>query len=139
MKPTWLLALLTTPALAQINAGTLAPTMDKPFAVTKVAKFDLPWRIAFLPDGRMLVTEKAGKVFLVTQQGDKTEVTGVPAVQFGGQNGLLGIYLAPTYATDHGVYLTYNEPGEDPAPRAWHWRMRPSMPAAPRQHSHRCR
>ena len=116
MKRTWLLALLaTTPALAQINAGTIAPTADKPFTVTKVTTLNTPWRIAFLPDGRMLVTEKAGKVFLVTQQGAKTEVAGVPAVQFGGQNGLLGIYAAPTFDKDRGVYLTYSEPGEDPA------------------------
>ncbi len=50
MKRTWLLTLLmATPALAQINAGNLAPTEDKPFALTKVAEFNLPWRIAFLP------------------------------------------------------------------------------------------
>jgi aldose sugar dehydrogenase len=116
MKRTWLLALLATPAaLAQINAGAIAPIADKPFTVTKVAQFSSPWRIAFLPDGRMLVTEKPGKVFLATQQGAKTEVTGVPPVQFGGQNGLLGIYVAPTFASDRGVYLTYSEPGEDPA------------------------
>lgn len=113
MKRTWLLALLATPALAQMNAGGLAPTTDKPFTTTKVAEFNLPWRIAFLPDGRMLVTEKGGKVFLATQQGQKTEVSGVPAVQFGGQNGLLGIYLSPTFDKDSGVYLTYSEPGED--------------------------
>jgi len=113
MKRTWLLALLATPALAQINAGSLAPASDKPFTVNKVAEFNLPWRIAFLPDGRMLITEKGGKVFLATQQGQKTEVSGVPAVQFGGQNGLLGIYLSPTYASDRGVYLTYSEPGEE--------------------------
>jgi glucose/arabinose dehydrogenase len=106
--------LLAAPALAQINAGEQAPTADKPFTVTKVAEFDLPWRMAFLPDGRMLITEKGGKVFLATQAGAKTEVSGVPAVQFGGQNGLLGVYLTPTYAKDHGVYLTYSEPGEDP-------------------------
>lgn len=116
MKRIWLLALAaTTPALAQINAGSIAPTTEKPFTVTKVATLNTPWRIAFLPDGRMLVTEKAGKVFLVTQEGAKTEVGGVPAVQFGGQNGLLGIFVAPTFAQDGGVYLTYNEPGEDPA------------------------
>lgn len=110
-----LLALLvTTPAMAQINAGSLAPTADKPFTVTKVAQFNLPWRMAFLPDARMLITEKGGKVFLATPDGMKTEVAGVPAVQFGGQNGLLGIYTSPTYATDRGVYLTYSEPGTDP-------------------------
>jgi len=115
MKRTWLLALVTaTPALAQINAGGLAPTPDQPFSVTKVAEFAQPWRMAFLPNGDILVTEKAGKVFLATQKGEKTEVTGVPPVQFGGQNGLLGIYLAPNYGKDKGVYLTYAEPGEDP-------------------------
>lgn len=116
MKRTWMLALLTaTPALAQINAGSLAPTAEKPFTVTKVAEFNLPWRMAFLPDSRMILTEKGGKVFLVTPQGVKTEVSGVPAVQFGGQNGLLGIYTAPTHAKDRGIYLTYSEPGQDPA------------------------
>jgi glucose/arabinose dehydrogenase len=79
-----------------------------------VAEFNLPWRIAFLPDGRMLVTEKGGKVFLATQQGQKTPVSGVPAVQFGGQNGLLGIYASPTFDKDRGVYITYSEPGDDP-------------------------
>jgi aldose sugar dehydrogenase len=116
MKRTWLLALfMATPALAQMNAGGLAPTEDKPFAVTKVAEFNLPWRMAFLPDGRILLTEKGGKVFIATQQGAKTEVSGVPPVQFGGQNGLLGIYLSPTYAKDKAIYLTYSEPGEDAA------------------------
>ena len=116
MKRIWLLAMLaTTPAFAQINAGALTPTAEKPFALTKMAEFNLPWRIAFLPDGRMLITEKGGKLFLATQTGEKTEVSGVPAVQFGGQNGLLGIYAAPNFAKNKGVYLTYSEPGEDPA------------------------
>jgi len=116
MKRTWLLALLTTaPALAQTNAGAIPPTTDLPFTSTKVAEFAQPWRMAFLADGRMLITEKAGKLFLATPEGAKTEVSGVPKVQFGGQNGLLGIYLSPTYAKDRGVYLTYAEPGEDPA------------------------
>ncbi len=116
MKRTLLIALLAaSPALAQINAGAQAPITDLPFVVTKVADFDFPWRMAFLPDGRMLITEKGGKLFIAKASGEKMEVTGVPAVQFGGQNGLLGVYLAPTYAKDHQIYLTYSEPGEDPA------------------------
>jgi aldose sugar dehydrogenase len=115
MNRTWLLTLMmATPALAQMNAGALAPTADKPFAVAKVADFNLPWRLAFLPDGRMLITEKGGKLFLTVPAGEKTEVSGVPPVQFGGQNGLLGVYRSPTYAKDHDIYLTYAEPGEDP-------------------------
>ena len=107
-----LTAVLATPATAQINAAELEPEANLPFTMTEVATFNLPWRIAFLPDGRMLVTEKPGALWLVTQQGEKTEVANVPAVEFGGQNGMLGVYLSPTYATDQNVYLTYSEPGE---------------------------
>ena len=47
---------------AQQNAGSLSPEASLPFTMTKVAEFNRPWRIAFLPDGRMLVTEKVGPV-----------------------------------------------------------------------------
>ena len=110
-----LLSLLigAAPAMAQINAGTLPPTPSPPFKLTKVAQFDQPWRIAFLPDGRMLVTEKPGKLFIATETGRKLEVAGVPAVHYQGQNGLLGVYLAPSYASDGAIYLTYSEPGPE--------------------------
>jgi glucose/arabinose dehydrogenase len=108
-----MLTLASASAMAQVNASaTVTPTKDLPFTLTQVATFDRPTRIAFLPDSRMLVTEKPGKVFLVTPQGEKTPVANVPAVAFGGQNGLLGVFLSPKYATDHNVYLTYSEPGE---------------------------
>lgn len=106
-----LLIAAAAPGAAQINAGGLAPTADKPFKLERVASFDTPWRLAFLPDGRMLVTEKPGKLWLVTRAGAKTEVGGVPPVLHQGQGGLLGIYAAPGFAVDHGVYLTYSEPG----------------------------
>jgi aldose sugar dehydrogenase len=97
---------------AQVNAGTQAPEGSLPFTMTQVATFRLPWRIAFLPDGRMLITEKVGPVWLVTQEGAKTPVTNVPEAAYQGQNGMLGVFLSPRYATDHFVYLTYSEPGE---------------------------
>jgi glucose/arabinose dehydrogenase len=80
--------------------------------MTQVATFNLPWRIAFLPDGRMLITEKVGPIWVVTQQGARTPVKNVPAVLAQGQGGMLGVYLSPHYATDHNVYLTYSEPGD---------------------------
>ncbi|HEY4090990.1 MAG TPA: PQQ-dependent sugar dehydrogenase [Luteibacter sp.] len=107
-----LAALLTSAAHAQTNAGDQKSDSDLPFNITQVATFDLPWRIAFLPDSRMLITEKVGRLQLVTPQGAKTEVQGVPASDFEGQNGMLGVFLSPHYATDHNVYLTYNEPGD---------------------------
>ncbi len=104
--------LVATAAHAQFNAGTQTPAASLPFTMTTVATFNLPWRIAFLPDGRMLITEKVGPLWLVTQQGEKTPVTNVPAVLSQGQGGMLGVYASPNYATDHNVYLTYSEPGE---------------------------
>ena len=106
------LVLLPAGAAAQINAGGQRPDPNLPFTMTQVATFDLPWRIAFLPDGRMLITEKAGALWLVTQAGAKTPVANVPAVLAQNQGGLLGVFLSPHYATDHHVYLTYSEPGD---------------------------
>src|SRR5712671_3256514 len=108
-----LLTLVPATVRAQVNAGELKPEADLPFAMTKVAELKLPWRIAFLPDGRMLITEKVGPVWLVTQQGEKTPVDNVPAALWQGQGGMLGVFLSPKYATDHSVYLTYAEPGEE--------------------------
>ena len=109
-----LLALASPPAHAQVNAGAQKPEPALPFTMTQVADFKLPWRIAFLPDGRMLVTEKVGPVWLVTPQGAKTPIDNVPAVLYQGQGGMLGVFVSPKYATDHSVYLTYAEPGDEP-------------------------
>jgi len=112
VRASLLLTFVSAAAQAQFNAGTQAPAASLPFTMTSVATFNLPWRIAFLPDGRMLITEKVGPLWLVTQQGEKTPVTNVPAVLSQGQGGMLGVYASPNYATDHNVYLTYSEPGE---------------------------
>ena len=77
-----------------------------------MSTFELPWRIAFLPDGRMLITEKVGPVWLVSQKGDKIAVSGTPAVYWNGQNGMMGVFLSPNFATDQRIYLTYAEPGD---------------------------
>jgi glucose/arabinose dehydrogenase len=103
---------LASPLQAQINAGEQQPDPNVPFTMTQVTTLRLPWRIAFLPDGRMLITEKVGGMQLVTQQGDKIPVANVPPVLWKGQGGQLGVFLSPHYAKDHSVYLTYSEPGE---------------------------
>ena len=99
-------------ASAQVNAGEQKSDPNLPFTVTQITTLNLPWKIAFLPDGRMLITEKVGGMQLVTQQGAKTPVANVPAVLWKGQGGMLGVYLSPHYAKDHYVYLTYSEPGD---------------------------
>jgi glucose/arabinose dehydrogenase len=106
-------ALHTGAAAHSINAGDRADTPVRPFMSEAIAEFDRPWAVAFLPDGRMVITEKYGKIFLVNQAGQKTEVGNVPAVAADGQNGLLDIAVAPDFATDYRIYLTYTEPGEE--------------------------
>jgi len=106
------LAMASSGAWAQVNAGEQKSDPNLPFTVTQVTTLNLPWKIAFLPDGRMLITEKVGGMQLVTQQGTKTPVANVPAVLWKGQGGMLGVYLSPHYARDHYVYLTYSEPGD---------------------------
>ncbi|MDB5665719.1 PQQ-dependent sugar dehydrogenase [Cypionkella sp.] len=98
-----------------VNAGALAASTTRPFQSQTVAEFDTPWALAFLPDGRMLVTEKPGALYLVTDSGEKTEVSGVPAVAAPGQNGLLDVAIAPDFAESNYVYLTYVEPDPDGA------------------------
>jgi glucose/arabinose dehydrogenase len=104
--------LMSVSAWAQVNIGQQKPESSLPFTMTTVATFELPWRIAFLPDGRMLVTEKVGPLWLVTPQGQKTPVNNTPPVYWEGQNGMHGVFLSPHYATDQTVYLTYSEPGD---------------------------
>jgi aldose sugar dehydrogenase len=98
--------------LGQVNMGTQQSDTNLPFNMTTVSTFTYPWRMAFLPDGRMLVTEKVGPVWLVTPEGQKTILSGTPPVYWSGQSGMLGVYVSPKYATDQSVYLTYSEPGD---------------------------
>src|SRR5580658_7447933 len=107
-----LLTLASVAAWAQVNMGEQKPEASLPFTMTTVSTFELPWRIAFLPDGRMLITEKVGPVWLVSQKGDKIPVANTPPVYWQGQNGMLGVFLSPHYATDQSIYLTYVEPGD---------------------------
>lgn len=94
-----------------IIAGANAQT-DLPFDVHPVTSFDEPWAMTFLPDGRMLVTEKKGALYIVTQEGQKTRgIAGVPDVDYGGQGGLGDVALHPDYANNHVIYLSYAEGG----------------------------
>src|ERR1700678_4304683 len=111
-KAALLFTLASVAAWAQVNIGEQKPEPSLPFSMTTVANFELPWRIAFLPDGRMLVTEKIGPLWLVSQQGQKIPVGNTPPVYWQGQSGMMGVFLSPHYATDQSIYLTYAEPGD---------------------------
>jgi glucose/arabinose dehydrogenase len=94
-----------SPAAAQTfpsGAGTIA--------VETVARgLDHPWGLAFLPDGRMLVTERPGRVRIVTREGKlSVPLTGVPKVVAGGQAGLLDIALDRDFANSKALYLCFS-------------------------------
>ena len=73
-----------------------------------------PWSLAFLPDGRMLVTERPGRLRYVEKNGRlSAPINGVPSVFATGQGGLLDVVLSPTFATDQMIYLSYAEAADD--------------------------
>lgn len=68
-----------------------------------------PWALAFLPDGRKLITERPGRLRIVDGD-EKTEVTGLPRINARGQGGLLDVSLHPDYENNGWIYLTYSKP-----------------------------
>lgn len=70
-----------------------------------------PWGIVSLPDGKLLVTEKAGQMRIVTAAGTVSNaITGLPAVNAGGQGGLLGLCIDPSFTSNRLVYWVFSEP-----------------------------
>lgn len=101
------------PAFAEQTRAPAVKT-ETALAVDELASgFDHPWALAFLPDGRMLVTEKpTGVLSVVTPGGAKTKIAGLPPVDGRDQGGLLDVELSPGYAQDGIIYWTYYEPRE---------------------------
>ena len=84
----------------------------RPFAVTPVADLDAPWAMTFLPDGRMLVTEKTGALLLLSADGKQRRTLATIPVDSAGQGGLMDVVLAPGFATDRQVYFSYSTAGD---------------------------
>lgn len=128
MKTRSLLAAGVAALLAACNGGTAAPSQDQergpasaaetaqaahPFSVERVAEFSEPWAMAFLPDGRLLVTEKAGSLKLYdVARGTTGEIRGVPEVAYAGQGGFGDIALHPQFEDNQRVYISYAESGD---------------------------
>ncbi|MFL5031410.1 MAG: PQQ-dependent sugar dehydrogenase, partial [Xanthobacteraceae bacterium] len=99
---------LACPATAQTfraSAGNLQ-------VETVTSGLSNPWGLAFLPDGRMLVTERPGRLSLLSSNFQKTEVSGVPKVVASGQGGLLEVAPHPRFAENGFVYLSYAGGGD---------------------------
>lgn len=87
---------------------------EQPFKVEEIASFMEPWAMVFLPDGKILVTEKRGKLLVVTQEGMVSRaVEDVPDVAYRGQGGLGDVILHPDYQNNQLIYLSYAESGEN--------------------------
>lgn len=103
----------------QSMAAGAAPRSPTPASTAGVVRVETvarglesPWGLAFLPDGRMLVTERPGRLRLVSADGVlSAPLDGVPAVYARGQGGLLDVEVDPDFARNALVYLTYAEPG----------------------------
>jgi glucose/arabinose dehydrogenase len=106
--------LLMLSACGSSNRSAAQPTASsgQSFAISEVATFDSPWALAFLPGSNVaIVTEKPGHIWLVdAKTGQKQAVSGAPQVVYGGQGGLLDVVVAPQFAGNGQVYLTYSEP-----------------------------
>ncbi|MEO6365264.1 MAG: PQQ-dependent sugar dehydrogenase, partial [Luteimonas sp.] len=108
-------------ATAQTAAGTPSTAASeapansggKPFVTTEVADFKEPWAMTFLPDSRLLVTEKTGALKLLDVGSGKIgNVSGVPSVDYGGQGGLGDVVLHPQFTSNGMVYISYAEAGD---------------------------
>jgi glucose/arabinose dehydrogenase len=95
---------------APAQSGSAA---NGPFTVEVLADLDEPWALEFLPDGRLLVTEKRGTLALLAADGSEAfEIDGVPRVSYGGQGGFGDVVLHPAFAENRLVYLSYAEAGD---------------------------
>jgi glucose/arabinose dehydrogenase len=104
------LALISLPAAAQTIT-----TQEHAFRIVRVAEgLEHPWGLAFLPDGRMLVTERPGRLRVVGRDGklDPQAISGLPQITVHGQGGLMDVALHPRFAENNLVYLSYAARGE---------------------------
>ena len=105
---------LHTLLLAAALSGSLAlPVLAQPRAEVVARGLAHPWALAFLPDGRLLVTERAGRLRLIGADGRVLQtVAGLPPVDAGGQCGLLDLAVDPRFAENGRLYWTYAEASE---------------------------
>jgi len=109
-----LLPLAVLVAAAQPAQSQTFKSSAGPLKVVTVARgLSHPWALAFLPNGKMLVTERAGRLLVVTRNGGiGAPVRGLPRVAASGQGGLLDIAVDPGFATNRTIFFSYAEPGE---------------------------
>lgn len=115
--PGFRISLLATLMMGGASLPTMAQTVESsagPLSATVVAEgLDHPWALGFLPDGRMLVTERSGQLRVIANGVVGAPIAGTPRVYAEGQGGLLDLALAPDFASSGQIYLSFAEPAED--------------------------
>ncbi|KQT46085.1 hypothetical protein ASG47_14215 [Devosia sp. Leaf420] len=110
------LPLVTLSLMLSVASNAQAQTVDSSAgsltATVVVDGLEHPWGLAFLPDGRFLVTERSGQLLVLDDAGGRITVDGVPEVVARGQGGLLDVVLAPDFETSGRLFMTYSEPAE---------------------------
>ncbi|NMG42727.1 PQQ-dependent sugar dehydrogenase [Aromatoleum toluvorans] len=105
-----LIAFFGLPPVAE--AQTVVRSEAGPVRVTEVARgLETPWSLAFLPDGNMLVTERPGRLRIVSPDGKlSAPILNVPRVHAAGQGGLLDVVIGPNFARDRLIWLSFAQP-----------------------------
>ena len=99
--------------LALAAAPSVAQSQPSPKAQTVASGLQHPWAVAFLPDGRFLVTERPGRLRVVNADGQvQPAVQGLPEVAAGGQGGLLDVITDSAFASNRTIYFCFSEPGK---------------------------
>jgi glucose/arabinose dehydrogenase len=107
-------ALAAQPALAAITDAPARKSRSAPKVETFARGLVNPWGLAFLPDGRALVTERPGRMRLIAKDGSLSQpLGGVPQVLATRQGGLLDVALSPDFASSKLVYFSFSEPRSD--------------------------
>ncbi len=97
-------------AIAQAPAGRIKTEKADVVVDTVASGLEHPWGLAFLPDGRMLVTEREGRLRVVDAKGELSQpIRGLPRIAARGQGGLLDVALDPNFAENRFVYLSFAE------------------------------
>ena len=80
--------------------------------VEHLAALNEPWGMAWLPDGRLIISEKPGRLRIYSQGKPLDSIKGLPRVEYHGQGGLLDVKLDPNFANNSLIYLSYSEAAE---------------------------
>ena len=105
----WIGCFLSVSVQAQVHQSR-----DHPFRTVVLAEeLNHPWSMAFLPDGKFLITERPGRLKVIDPTSNKIEtVSGLPEIVAYGQGGLLDVILDPAFVKNRRLYFTYTAPGQ---------------------------